>query len=84
MVGAAPHAGFPARLTSNRNLRELEEESTDLGCVGAANPTISCLWYDKPRLWYLRGRHRRYLPRRPLPPLTGICVIGRALSSHTR
>lgn len=82
-ASAAPHAGFPVRLTSYRNLTELEEETTDLGWVGAANPTISCLWYNKPRLWYSRERRRRLLPR-SLPPPTRICVISRALSSQSR
>lgn len=51
---SAPHTSFPTCLMSNQTLRELEKETTDLGWVGAANPTISCLWCDKPRLWDLQ------------------------------
>lgn len=43
---SAPHTSFPTCLLSNRNLRELEEETTDLGWVGAAKPNnfLSVVW----------------------------------------
>lgn len=80
---SAPHTSFPTCLMSNQNLRELEKETTDLGWVGAANPTISCLWCDKPRLWDLQEHQHCLPPHTPSPP-TRTWELGQALFSQIR
>lgn len=47
------------------------------------NPTISCLWCDKPRLWHLQEHQHHLPPRAPSPP-TRTCELFPAKSDGSR